>query len=68
MKKLLVTLMGVGLALPVWAQTNYVYVVNDDTAACSSAFDSGLLFGGTVGAVLLGFWMIRTIPGGGDSE
>ena len=56
-------------ALSAGAQTNLVYVVNDDSAACTSAFNSGLGIGATIAAGLFCIWMIRTIPGGGgDNE
>ena len=51
------------------AQTNLVFVVNDDSEVCTSAFNAGLGIGATIAAALFVFWMLRTIPGGGgDNE
>jgi hypothetical protein len=66
--KILVLILTIAAAFSVGAQTNYVYVVNDDSAECMTNFDAGLGCGAMIAAGLFVLWMIRVIPGGSDAE
>ena len=68
MKKLFWICFGAFLADSAVAQTNFVYVVNDDSSACTDAWDRGLSLGGWIAGGLFGIWMMKLIVSGGGRE
>lgn len=55
-------------AVPMSSQTNYVYVVNDNSAEVQSYWASGLGIGGWIAAGLFGIWMIRVVVTDGSDR